>query len=320
MAGLYQAWRIEYHYTQGQNVSFWCQVMEKRGRITELLIEKGLIRLSGYAAVVVLFLILLFIMREGIPFLGVYSLTDFLFKSDWYPLSGRYGMLPLITGSLMVTVIALLLAVPMALGAAIFMSELAPQAMRNGLKILLEVLASVPSVVFGFLGIILVGPWIQNALGLSTGLNAFSAGLLLAFMALPTIASVADEALQAVPRSLREASLALGASRMQTIRQITFPAASSGIIAGVMLGIGRAIGETMTVMMVAGGSAQISLSPMAPVRTMTGTIAAEMGEVVMGDDHYRALFMIGLLLFLVTLAINTLSGIIINRIRRRQGS
>lgn len=294
--------------------------MEKRGRITELLIEKGLIRLSGYAAVVVLFLILLFIMREGIPFLGVYSLTDFLFKSDWYPLSGRYGMLPLITGSLMVTVIALLLAVPMALGAAIFMSELAPQAMRNGLKILLEVLASVPSVVFGFLGIILVGPWIQNALGLSTGLNAFSAGLLLAFMALPTIASVADEALQAVPRSLREASLALGASRMQTIRQITFPAASSGIIAGVMLGIGRAIGETMTVMMVAGGSAQISLSPMAPVRTMTGTIAAEMGEVVMGDDHYRALFMIGLLLFLVTLAINTLSGIIINRIRRRQGS
>jgi len=294
--------------------------MEKRGRITELLIEKGLIRLSGYAAVVVLFLILLFIMREGIPFLGVCSLTDFLFKSDWYPLSGRYGMLPLITGSLMVTVIALLLAVPMALGAAIFMSELAPQAMRNGLKILLEVLASVPSVVFGFLGIILVGPWIQNALGLSTGLNAFSAGLLLAFMALPTIASVADEALQAVPRSLREASLALGASRMQTIRQITFPAASSGIIAGVMLGIGRAIGETMTVMMVAGGSAQISLSPMAPVRTMTGTIAAEMGEVVMGDDHYRALFMIGLLLFLVTLAINTLSGIIINRIRRRQGS
>jgi phosphate transport system permease protein len=294
--------------------------MEKRGRITELLIEKGLIRLSGYAAVVVLFLILLFIMREGIPFLGVYSLTDFLFKSDWYPLSGRYGMLPLITGSLMVTVIALLLAVPMALGAAIFMSELAPQAMRNGLKILLEVLASVPSVVFGFLGIILVGPWIQNALGLSTGLNAFSAGLLLAFMALPTIASVADEALQAVPRSLREASLALGASRMQTIRQITFPAASSGIIAGVMLGIGRAIGETMTVMMVAGGSAQISLSPMAPVRTMTGTIAAEMGEVVMGDDHYRALFMIGLLLFLITLGINTLSGIIINRIRRRQGS
>jgi len=294
--------------------------MEKRGRITELLIEKGLIRLSGYAAVVVLFLILLFIMREGIPFLGVYSLTDFLFKSDWYPLSGRYGMLPLITGSLMVTVIALLLAVPMALGAAIFMSELAPQAMRNGLKILVEVLASVPSVVFGFLGIILVGPWIQNALGLSTGLNAFSAGLLLAFMALPTIASVADEALQAVPRSLREASLALGASRMQTIRQITFPAASSGIIAGVMLGIGRAIGETMTVMMVAGGSAQISLSPMAPVRTMTGTIAAEMGEVVMGDDHYRALFMIGLLLFLITLGINTLSGIIINRIRRRQGS
>jgi phosphate transport system permease protein len=138
-------------------------------------------------------------------------------------------------------------------------------------------------------------------------------------MALPTIAIVADEALQAVPRSLREASLALGASRIQTIFRITFPAASSGVIAGVMLGIGRAIGETMTVMMVAGGSAQVTLNPMAPVRTMTGTIAAEMGEVVMGDDHYRALFMIGLLLFLITLGVNTLSGIIIERIKRGQG-
>jgi phosphate transport system permease protein len=298
----------------------WYGVMEKRGRIIELLIEKGLIRVSGYAAVVVLFLILLFILREGLPFLGVYRFSDFVFKSDWYPLSGRYGMLALVTGSLMVTFIALLFSVPMALGAAIFMSELAPLPARSVLKVLLEVLASVPSVVFGFLGIIVVGPWIQNAFGLPTGLNAFTAGILLAFMALPTIASVADEALQAVPRSLREASLALGASRMQTIRQITFPAASSGIIAGVMLGIGRAIGETMTVMMVAGGSAQISLSPMDPVRTMTGTIAAEMGEVVMGDDHYRALFMIGLLLFLITLGINTLSGIIINRIRRSQGT
>jgi phosphate transport system permease protein len=161
---------------------------------------------------------------------------------------------------------------------------------------------------------------VQKTFGLPTGLNAFSAGVLLAFMALPTIASVADEALQAVPRNLREASLALGASRMQTVLRITFPAASSGVIAGVMLGIGRAIGETMTVMMVAGGSAQIALNPMVPVRTMTGTIAAEMGEVVMGDDHYRALFMIGLLLFLITLGVNTLSGVIIERIRRRQGT
>ena len=192
--------------------------------------------------------------------------------------------------------------------------------MRNVFKILLEILASIPSVVFGFLGIIFLGPWLQKTFGLQTGLNAFSAGILLAFMALPTIASVADEAMQAVPRSLREASLALGASRIQTIFRITFPAASSGVIAGVMLGIGRAIGETMTVMMVAGGSAQLSLNPMAPVRTMTGTIAAEMGEVVMGDDHYRALFMIGLLLFIITLGVNTLSGIIIERIRRRQGA
>lgn len=294
--------------------------MEKRSRITEILLERGLIRLAGYAAVIVLFLILFFILREGLPFLATYKITDFLFKTDWYPLSGKYGMLPLITGSLMVTLIALLLSVPMALGTAIFISELAPSTARNFFKVLLEILASVPSVVFGFLGIVIVGPWVQNIFGVPTGLNAFSAGILLAFMALPTIASVAEEALQAVPHNLREASLALGASRMQTIRKITFPAASSGIIAGVMLGIGRAIGETMTVMMVAGGSAQIALSPLEPVRTMTGTIAAEMGEVVMGDEHYRALFLIGLILFLITLAINSLSGIIIDRIRRRQGA
>ncbi len=294
--------------------------MEKRSRIAEFLIEKGLIRFSGYAAAAVLLLILFFILREGLPFLGIYSFSDFLFKSDWYPLSGRYGMLPLLTGSLMVTLISLVLAVPMALGTAIFMSEVAPARIRNIFKVLLEILASIPSVVFGFLGVILLGPWIQKAFGVQTGLNAFSAGILLAFMALPTIASVADEAMQAVPRSMREASLALGASRIQTIFRITFPAASSGVIAGVMLGIGRAIGETMTVMMVAGGSAQIALNPMAPVRTMTGTIAAEMGEVVMGDDHYRALFMIGLLLFIITLGVNTLSGVIIERIRRRQGS
>lgn len=294
--------------------------MEKRSRIIEILLEKGLIRLAGYAAVIVLFLILFFILREGLPFLASYNITDFLFKTDWYPLSGKYGMLPLITGSLMVTLIALLISVPMALGTAVFISELAPSAARNFFKVLLEILASVPSVVFGFLGIVIVGPWVQNAFGIPTGLNAFSAGILLAFMALPTIASVAEEALQAVPQNLREASLALGASRMQTIRKITFPAASSGVIAGVMLGIGRAIGETMTVMMVAGGSAQIALSPMEPVRTMTGTIAAEMGEVVMGDEHYRALFLIGLILFLITLAINSLSGIIIDRIRRRQGA
>lgn len=293
--------------------------MEKRSRIAEYLIEKGLIRLAGYSAVVVLLLILFFILREGLPFLGIYNFGDFFFKTDWYPLSGRYGMLPLLTGSLMVTIIALLFAVPMAIAAAIFISEIAPAQVRSVFKILLEILASIPSVVFGFLGIIFVGPWVQNAFGLPTGLNAFSAGILLAFMALPTIASVADEAMQAVPRSLREASLALGASKIQTILKITFPAASSGVIAGVMLGIGRAIGETMTVMMVAGGSAQVTGNPMAPVRTMTGTIAAEMGEVVMGDDHYRALFMIGLLLFIITLAINSLSGIIIERIRNKQG-
>ncbi|MBS0617405.1 MAG: phosphate ABC transporter permease subunit PstC [Spirochaetes bacterium] len=294
--------------------------MEKRSRFTEIFIEQGIVRVAGFTAVLVLALILFFILREALPFLKEYKLGDFLFKTDWYPLSERYGMLPLVTGSLMVAFIAILLSLPMALAVAIFMAEIAPPRLRDALKILLEILASIPSVVFGFLGIILLGPWVQRAFGVQTGLNAFTAGILLAFMALPTIASVADEAMRAVPQSMRAASLALGASRMQTILRITFPAASSGVIAGVMLGVGRAIGETMTVMMVAGGSAQIALSPMAPVRTMTGTIASEMGEVVVGDEHYRALFMIGLILFVITLGVNTLSAMIIERIKARQGA
>jgi len=294
--------------------------MEKRSRFTEIFVEQGVVRVAGFTAVLVLALILFFILREALPFLKEYKFGDFLFKTDWYPLSERYGMLPLVTGSLMVTFIAILLALPMALAVAIFMAEIAPPRIRDALKILLEILASIPSVVFGFLGIILLGPWVQHAFGVQTGLNAFTAGILLAFMALPTIASVADEAMRAVPQSMRAASLALGASRMQTILRITFPAASSGVIAGVMLGVGRAIGETMTVMMVAGGSAQIALSPMAPVRTMTGTIASEMGEVVVGDEHYHALFMIGLILFIITLGVNTLSAVIIERIKARQGA
>jgi len=294
--------------------------MEQRSRIFEILVEKGVIRAAGYAAVVVLLLILFFILREGLPFLASYNTGDFFLKSDWYPLSGRYGVLSLLTGSILVTVIALVLAIPMAIGTSIYISEIAPPVVRSIFKILLEILASVPSVVFGFLGIIFLGPWVQSTFGLTTGLNALSAGILLAFMALPTIASVADEAMQAVPRNLREASLALGASRVETILKVTFPAASSGVIAGVMLGLGRAIGETMTVMMVAGGSAQLTLSPFQPVRTMTGTIAAEMGEVVQGDEHYRALFLIGLILFIITLAINSLSGMIIERIRARSGA
>lgn len=266
--------------------------MLRRGKLVELAIEKVLIRTAGYLAVVILFLILLFILREGAPFFTSYRLDEFILRADWYPLSGRYGMLPLLSGSLLVTAVALIFSVPMAICSAIFISEIAPPVLRNLLKVLLEILASVPSVVFGFIGIVLLGPWLQQLLGIRTGMNALTAGILLAFMALPTIASVAEEALQAVPRSLREASLALGASRMQTILKVTVPAASTGIIAGIMLGVGRAIGETMTVMMVAGGSPQITLSPLEPVRTITGTIAAEMGEVVMGDQHYRALFML----------------------------
>ena len=285
----------------------------------EKYVENILIKGAGIFVIVLLLLIVFFMLKEGLPFVFGYSVVDFLFSAKWYPLSGIYGVIPLITGSLLITLVSILIAVPLSLATALFISEIAPSKLRLPLKMSLEILASIPSVVFGFLGIIFLGPFLENTLGLQTGLNAFTAGCLLAFMAIPTIASIAEESLQAVPAHLREASLALGATKLQTMLQITFPMAFSGIFAGIMLGVGRAIGETMTVMMVAGGAAQVTLNILSPVRTMTGTIAAEMGEVIYGDLHYQALFMIGLILFVITLLNNTISSKIVSEIRNKQG-
>jgi phosphate transport system permease protein len=292
--------------------------MKRKISIISLFIEKGLIYFSGIFTIFILLLIVLFLALDAIPFLFEYNFFDFLTGKDWYPLSGIYGVLPLLTGSFLITVTAVAIAIPMSIGTALYMSEIASFSTRSTLKVILEILASVPSVVFGFLGIILVGPFLESTFGLTSGLNAFTASLMLAFMSIPTIASVAEEAMQAVPKNLKNGSLALGATKLQTMLRVTLPAANAGIIAGIMLGFGRAIGETMTVMMVAGGSPKITLDIFTSVRTITGTIASEMGEVIMGDQHYHALFMLGILLFLITMGINTLSTYIIGRIKKNR--
>jgi phosphate transport system permease protein len=284
----------------------------QRPRWGEFLIE-NLIRVCGFSAIAFVAFIFVFLLREGLPALGRVSPAEML-KQHWYPTFDFFGMLPLLLGSGLVTVLATIMAVPLGLATAIFVREVAPNWAREILKPLIEVLAGIPSVVLGFLGMIVVAPLIRRYLGAPTGLTAFTGALMLAYMSLPTIISVAEDALDAVPRSYRDAALALGATRWQTIWRVTLPAARSGVLIAVMLGIGRTIGETMTVMMVTGNAARMPLtldSVFRPMRTMTATIAAEMGEVARGSTHYHILFMVGIVLFLVTFIINAVASAVV---------
>ncbi len=265
-----------------------------------------IIQATGYSSILFVLLILFFLLREGLPALGDVSLAS-LFSTRWYPIESYFGIVPLILGSLLVTIGAALVAVPFGIGAAVYISEIAPQAAKEVLKPLVEILAGLPSVVLGFLGILVFAPFLRRFLNLPTGLTALAGALLLGGIAIPTIVSVAEDALNTVPRSYREASLALGATPWQTIWGTTVPAARSGILTAVMLGVGRAMGETMTVMMVTGNAPVLPLSLDAlfmPVRTMTATIASEMGEVASGSPHYHVLFFIGIILFVFSLAVN----------------
>ena len=278
-----------------------------------------LIRGAGYSAILFIALILLFLLREGSPALFEIPLTG-LAGTRWYPIEGHFGLLPLIGGSLVVTLGAVLIAVPFGLGTAVFIAEVAPRWAREVLKPLVEVLAGLPSVLLGFLGMLVLAPTLREALDLPTGLTALAGAVLLAGISLPTIVSIAEDALDAVPRSYREASLALGATDWQTIWRVTLPAAGSGVLTAVMLGMGRAIGETMTVMMVTGNAPVVPTGVgalFAPARTMTATIAAEMGEVANGSIHYHGLFLIGILLFLISLAVNLIASSLVFRQRKR---
>ncbi|OGO17152.1 MAG: phosphate ABC transporter permease subunit PstC [Chloroflexi bacterium RBG_16_48_8] len=278
-----------------------------------------LIKAAGYSAILIVSLIFIFLLREGSPALIEIPLPT-IFSERWYPIEDYFGMLPLIGGSIVVTLGAALIAMPLGISTAIFISEIAPRWAREILKPMVEVLAGLPSVLLGFLGILVVAPIVRETLNLPTGLTALTGALLLGAISLPTIVSVAEDALDAVPKTYRDASLALGATHWQTIWRVTLPAARSGVLTAVMLGIGRAIGETMTVMMVTGNAPILpqGLSALVkPIRTMTATIAAEMGEVANGSVHYHALFLIGITLFVISLIVNLAAASVVFRQRKR---
>ena len=278
-----------------------------------------LIKVSGYSTIVFVVLILFFLLRSGAAALVEVPLSN-LFGTLWYPIEEYYGLLPLIAGSIIVTIAATLIAVPVGVLTAIFIAEIAPPSARNTLKPLVEVLGGVPSVVLGFLGILFYSNLIREALYLPTGLTALTGATLLALISIPPIVSISEDALDAVPRSYRDAALALGATHWQTIWRVTLPAARSGVLTATMLGIGRTIGETMVVLMVTGNAPVMPTrlgALFSPVRTMTATIAAEMGEVASGSTHYHVLFFIGIVLFLISLLINLTASAFIFRQRKR---
>lgn len=290
-------------------------------RSNEWWIEQA-IRAAGLSTILIIGLIFIFLLREGLPAFVEVSPRQLL-SARWYPIEELYGLLPLLVGSLLVTLGAVVIAVPLGLTTAIYLGNIAPLWLREVLKPLIEVLAGIPSIVLGFLGWVALAPLIQDA-GAPTGLTAFTGSLILAYMSLPTIISISEDALYAVPKEYRDASLAIGATEWQTIWRVVVPAARSGLVIATVLGIGRAIGETMAVMMVTGNAANIpSLGSglfFQPVRTMTATIAAEMGEVAQGSLHYEMLFAIGIVLFLITFAINSLASLLIGgRSRSRRG-
>lgn len=282
-------------------------------------IINSLIILAGYSSILFVGLILVFLLREGLPALNDVPLKD-LFSSRWYPIENYFGILPLISGSILVTVGAILIAIPFGIGTAVFLSEFSPSWLRNLLKPIIEILAGLPSVVLGFLGIQIVAPFFRRFFDLPTGLTAFTGAVLLALISLPTIVSIAEDALNTVPPAYRQGALALGATNWQTAWGVTVPAARSGLLTALMLGVGRSIGETMAVMMVTGNAPVLPAGLNAlfmPARTMTATIASEMGEVATGSPHYHVLFFIGIILFLISLVVNLVASSLTLRSRKR---
>lgn len=285
-------------------------------KLKECIIEKFIL-LCGLASIFFVVLIFLFLLKEGLAVFKIITPVKFLLGNKWYPISEppQLGILPLILGSLLVTLGAAIISVPIGVGCAIYIAEAAPIKLKEILKAGIELLAAIPSVVLGFIGMVTLVPWIKNIFNLPTGLTALSGSIMLAFMAMPTIVSIAEDALYSVPKSYKEGALALGATHWQTIWRVMLPAASSGILAAVMLGIGRVIGETMAVMMITGNSAVIPHNIFQPVRTLTATIAAEMGEAVVGSEHYFALFAIGIVLFVISFAVNVTADLFLHKKR-----
>lgn len=267
--------------------------------------RRGLAAAAG-VSVLALAAIVIFLLSQALPIFAHVSLKDFLFSTEWYPTDDPpvFGIGALIAGSLACAALTTLIAVPFGVLTACAIHAGMPPALTRIVKPLIELMAALPSVVIGFIGMIILAPWLQDMFGIATGLNLFNASIMLAFMCVPTIASISEDALRNVPSGLREASLALGATRWETLLKVELRWAMGGIATAVMLGISRVIGETMVVLMVAGGAAIIPESIFDPVRPMTSSIAAEMAEAAVGGEHYHALYATGLVLFIITFAIN----------------
>ena len=284
-------------------------------------IYKWIFAALAFSSLLFLLGITIVLFTEGLPIFKETGIFKLVFGINWYPTFDppEYGILPLILASVWVTVGAMMICVPLGIGSALYVYELAGDRQRIILKPAIEILSAIPSIVFGFFGMVVVAPFIQNLFRIPTGLCALTASVVLGIMAIPTISSLAEDALSYVPRSFKEASYALGANRWQTLTKVVIPAAGSGISTSIILGLSRIVGETMTVLMVSGGAAVIPRSYLDPVRPMTSTIAAEMGEAVMGSTHYSALFAIGLILFLVTMVFNIIAEIISRKYRVKLG-
>jgi len=288
--------------------------------LTETAIE-WLIRLCGISAILFVFGIFFFVFREGSGFLlHSFNARQFFGSPEWYPNSQthvRYGALALIAGTASVTALAMLIAVPFGIGAAVFISEFCGPRLKETLKITIELLAAIPSVVWGFIGLTVMNSLIIRLFGAPIGLNVLNGGLILALMSVPIIVSIGEDALKAVPDSYREAALALGVTRWQLVHRVLLPAAKNGLLAAVLLGVGRAVGETMAVLMATGHAVKIPTSLMDSVRTLTATIAAELGEAPVHSNHYQVLFIIGILLFTITFVVNLAADLIVRGVRSR---
>ena len=269
-------------------------------------------------SITILTLIVVFLFWEGLPIFSEVSVYDFLFGRYWYPTDDPpdFGIFPLIVASLTVTAMSAVISIPLGVMTALYLAESASARLREWVKPIVELLAALPSVVIGFFGMVIVAPFLQEILDIPTGLNLFNASLMLAFMSVPTICSISEDAIYSVPIELKEASLALGATQWETIARVILPASLSGISTAIILGMSRAIGETMVVLMIAGGAAQLPSSIFDPVRPMPASIAAEMAEAPFRSDHYYALFATGVVLFAFTLLFNLVSEHISNKYRQ----
>ena len=281
---------------------------------------ESIVHLCGISAIIFVFGIFFFVFKEGAPFLAKLNFVEFFTSKQWIPTSSvqpQYGIGALIVGTVSVTMLGMLIAVPFGLGAAVFVSEFCTGKTKEALKIIIELLAAIPSVVWGFIGLSVMSPVIIAVFHVPVGVNLFNAALLLALMSVPIMVSIGEDALKAVPDSYREAAVALGATRWQMVYRVLIPAAKNGLLAAVLLGVGRAIGETMAVLMATGHAVKIPHSIFDPVRTLTATIAAELGETSQGSDHYQVLFLIGVVLFSITFVVNLLADLAVKGIKKK---